>query len=255
MLLDKVTTRREPRPRRVLLYGTAGIGKSTWASMAPKPVFVQTEDSLTDIDCAHFPIATSYADVCQAVHELATEDHHFETVVVDSVDWLEKLIAQQVCEEGGKESLADFGFGKGYETAVSKWLTVFGLLDAVHQRGLHVVLVGHSQISRFEDPVHGSYDRFEPRVHKKSLPLVVEWCTEVLFASYRAFVKSEDQGFGKSRKVAVGDGERIVKTQERPTHIAKNRLGLPYELPLDWDAFASHLGGRTELEKVADEVF
>jgi hypothetical protein len=59
-LLDSVRTGKRPGPRRVLLYGVQGIGKSTWGAQAPGAVFIPTEDGLDDIDGASFPKATSY---------------------------------------------------------------------------------------------------------------------------------------------------------------------------------------------------
>ena len=43
-LLEKIHRGRAPRPPRILAYGVEGIGKSTFASEAPRPVFIQTED-------------------------------------------------------------------------------------------------------------------------------------------------------------------------------------------------------------------
>ena len=40
------STRARAKPPRILVYGTEGIGKSTFGSQAPKPIFVQTEDGL-----------------------------------------------------------------------------------------------------------------------------------------------------------------------------------------------------------------
>jgi len=33
----------------------------------------------------------------------------------------------------------------------------------------------------------------------------------------------------------------VLRTTERPAHLAKNRLRLPDELPLSWAEFAKHL--------------
>lgn len=109
-LLQKVTTGRQNRPRRVLLYGTHGIGKSTFGSQADRAVFIQTEDGLGEIDCARFPLASSYRDAMTAIEELYSSEHDFATVVIDSVDWLERLIWADVCRERQVDSIEDIGY-------------------------------------------------------------------------------------------------------------------------------------------------
>jgi hypothetical protein len=48
-------------------------------------------------------------------------------------------------------------------------------------------------------------------------------------------VKAEERGRVRTR--GQGEGERVMYTEERPTWIAKNRYGLPAEMPLSWSAF------------------
>src|SRR5215471_2224870 len=96
-LLDTIRTGREQKPPRILMYGTEGIGKSTWAAGAPNPVYVPTEDGLSQIDCKSFPVATSLEQVLAALETLSTESHEFESVIIDTADWLERLIWDDLC--------------------------------------------------------------------------------------------------------------------------------------------------------------
>lgn len=113
-MLEQVTSGRRPAPRRVLLYGTQGIGKSTFAACAPKPIFIQTEDGLGEIDCDKFPLAKAFGHVMKTLTALYTERHDYRTVVVDSLDWLERLIWGEVCREKAVGSIEDIGYAKGY---------------------------------------------------------------------------------------------------------------------------------------------
>ena len=54
-LLKSIVSGRQPLPPRLLLYGTEGIGKSTFGAQAPAPIFIQTEDGLSEISCDKFP--------------------------------------------------------------------------------------------------------------------------------------------------------------------------------------------------------
>lgn len=241
-LLEQVMCGKAPAPRRVMLYGTHGIGKSTFASCAPKPIFLQTEDGLGEIDCDKLPLVTSFAEAMAALSELYTEQHPYQTVVVDSLDWLERLIWAEVCRKRNVENIEEIGYAKGYVFSLTQWREFLEGLSALRaDRGMTAVLIAHARIERFENPETESYDRYVPRLHKLAAAIVQEWCDEVLFATYKVYTKQSDEGFNRKRTQGVGSGERIIRTQERPAHVAKNRLNLPDELPLDWNTYAQHM--------------
>lgn len=256
-LLDQVQRGPVAAPRRTFLYGVHGVGKSTFGSMAETPIFIQTEDGLAHIDCARFPLATRYGDVLNALAALYTEPHEYRTVVVDSVDWLERLIWGEVCQKRGVESIEDIGYGKGYVFALTHWREVLAGLDALrNERGMAIMLIAHAQIEKFANPETDTYDRYSPRLHKQASALVQEWCDECLFATYAVHTKTTDEGFGRRRVQGIGAGERIIRTTERPAHVAKNRLSLPDEIPLDYRAYAALARGESFLtnQPVAEGV-
>ncbi len=229
----KINTGKKQRPRRTLLYGVHGVGKSQWAASAPDVVFLNLEDGLDDIDCASTDLLTRFDRVKETLNELSAEKHDFKNLAVDSVDWMEKLIHNEVADEAGKNHIADIGYGAGYKTAMAKWdKFLFGLDWLRKELGMGIILLAHSDVKRFESPEQESYDRYKPALHPLAAAALQEWCDEVLFASYRVFTKKEDQGFNKERNIAVGDGERYIRTQETPAVLAKNRLDLPAELPM-----------------------
>ena len=241
-LLEQVMSGKAPAPRRVMLYGVQGVGKSTWAACAPKPIFLQTEDGLGEIDCDKLPLSTTYDGSMKALSALYMEPHSYKTVVVDSLDWLERLIWVEVCRKRNVESIEDIGYAKGYIFALTQWREFLeGLTALRNDKGMAVVLIAHAKIERFENPETESYDRFVPRLHKLAAAVVQEWCDEVFFASYKVYTKQTEEGFNRKRAQGIGTGERIIRTQERPAHVAKNRLNLPEELPLDWNAYAHYL--------------
>jgi hypothetical protein len=247
-LLKQVRRGRQSAPRRVLLYGTHGIGKSTFGSMAPSPIFIQTEDGLGGIDCERFPLARSYSDVIVSLSALFSEEHQYATVVIDSLDWLERLIWAQVCRDRGVESIEDVGYAKGYTFALTQWREILAGLDAVrNERGMTVILIAHAKIERFENPETEPYDRYSPRLHKSASAIIQEWCDEVLFATYRVHTRKVNEQFGRAQHRGIGTGERIIRTTERPAHVAKNRLNLPDEIPLDYRVYAAYVRGENPM--------
>ena len=247
-LLEQVQRGKVAAPRRTLMYGVHGVGKSTFGSMAERPVFIQTEDGLGNIECERFPVAGKYADVIAALAELYTEPHEYQTVVIDSLDWLERLIWADVCQKRGVESIEDIGYGKGYVFALTNWREVLAGLDALrNERGMGIILIAHAQIERFANPETDTYDRYSPRLQKLASALVQEWCDEVLFATYKVLTKTTTESFDRKRVQGLGTGERILRTTERPAHVAKNRLGLPDELPLDYRLYAALVRGENPI--------
>jgi len=247
-LLDSIRKGRAQAPRRTLLYGVHGVGKSTFGAMAERPIFIPTEDGLSDIDCERFPLAEQYDDVLNALGALYTEEHQYRTVVIDSLDWLEQLIWAEVCRKRGVENIEDIPFGKGYVFALNYWRDVLAGLDALrNERGMSALFIAHAAIQKFNDPTADAYDRYMPRLQKLASALVQEWCDEVLFATYRVHTRQTDEGFNRKRTVGVGEGERVVRTTERPSHLAKNRLNLPDEIPLDHHIYAAFCRGENPL--------
>lgn len=234
---------RQSKPRRVLLYGQEGVGKSTWAAKAPEPLFLDFEDGLGDLDVAKTERLTHYKQTMEWLAWLYAEDRGFKTLVFDTVDWFETLIHQHVCQEANVASIEDVGggYGKGI-TAATEQLQRFlrDLESLIAYRSLNVVMLGHCTRVKITDPEQESYEKYSPDLHKGAAAVLREWCDEVFFASFRSFTRSEDQGFNKKRNIAIGGDERFIRTQHSAGVHAKNRLQLPPELPMDWAAYQAH---------------
>jgi hypothetical protein len=225
---------------RILVHGVAGVGKTTFAAGAPNPVFILTEDGLGTLDVPHFPLARTYDEVMEALAALYTESHDYKTLVVDSVDWLEPLVWARACKDNGWASIEDPGFGKGYVAALSLWRQYADGLDALRDdKGMTIVQVAHTDIKRFDSPEHEPYDRYVIKLHARAAALLQEHSDIVLFANYRISTVKSDVGFNKKVNRALGSGERVLHTAERPAFLAKNRYGLPDTIPMSWSAFAA----------------
>jgi len=246
--LANIHSGRQRKPPRLLVYGDEGIGKSTFAAGAPKPIFIPTEDGLGEIDCDSFPLAKTLDDVLTPLNGLAVEDHEYQTVVIDSLDWQEWLIFNKLCVQYHVNSIekVDGGYSKGYTHALTPWRQILDLLDRLrNERNMIVIFLAHSKVEKFEDPESSAYDRYSPRLHKHASALVCEWCDAVMFATRKMRTQTEDAGFNRQRTIAspIGKdgGERILKTVGGPACIAKNRYGITDDLPLSWQAFQTAL--------------
>lgn len=236
MKLANGTSGRLSRPRRIVLYGTEGVGKSTFAACAPSPAFIGAEDGTAELDVKRYPEPETWSEVIEAIDDLATSEHDRRTVVIDTLDWLEPLCWSHVCAKASKASIEDFGYGRGYEAALDEWRILLARLNALRDaRGMSVVLLAHSWIKTFQNPEGDDFDRYELKLHKKAAGLIKEWSDAVLFARYEEFSVGGDGKGGKGK--GAGVGARLLHTERRPAWDAKNRYGLPESLPLSWDEF------------------
>jgi hypothetical protein len=184
----------------------------------------------------HFPLATSFQDVMDAIASLYKENHAFETVVIDSLDWLEAIIQREIEQ---KYDAKDLAYGKGSLIAAERWREILDGLNALrNDKGMAVILIAHTTIKRFDSPEVEPYDRYQPKLQERSNAVVREWADAVLFANYKTIVKKDDVGFNQTNNRGISTGERLLFTSERPAYMAKNRYNMPESIPLSWDAFA-----------------
>jgi len=242
-LLETIITGKTFEPPRILLYGPEGIGKTTFGASAPAPIFIPTEDGQSQVGCARFPLATKLTQIDDYLNTLLREDHKFQSVVIDSADWLEKLIFDAVCERFGVSVIekADGGWGNGYKHALNSWSELLSKLEQLRRlKGMAVIFLAHSDIRPVRDPESATYDQVVPRMQKLAVTMVTEWVDAIFYATRR--IRTEKEGDRTiAHAIGANGGERIMKTTGGPGRVAKNRYNLPDELPLAWDAFISAL--------------
>jgi len=232
-LEELIKTGLENKPPRILLYGTHGIGKSRFAAMSPSPIFIPTEDGLTTIDVPRFPLAQSLDNVWEYMGKLISENHQYQTVIMDTIDWLENLIWKEVCKTGQKEKIEDFGYGKGYNNALIYWDKFINGLDKLREKGMAILLIAHSEIKIYNPPDNEPYDRYQIKLHQKAAAKLEEWVDAVLFLHKKVYVDN---------KKAV-EGETVLFTDSCPAWRAKNRYGFPKEIPYNFNNLLTLIKG------------
>ncbi len=225
---------KEQRPKKIVIYGPEGIGKSTFASQFPDPLFLDTEGGTSNLDVRRIKCNKSWNELIAIVKEIHANPHICKTVVLDTADWSETLCTNAVCEKYRKNNIEDFGYGKGYVYLVDEYARLLSLLDQLIEVGINVVITAHAKPRKFELPEEqGSFDRYEMKLSRQVAPLIKEWSDALFFVNYKIYVITTDT----NKKKAQG-GKRVLYTTHNPTYDAKNRFDLPEELELDFKAIA-----------------
>ena len=224
-------------PIKVVLYGPEGIGKSTFASQFPNPLFIDTEESTKMMNVRRFKRPGTWEELLQMVDYVKQNPTVCSTLIIDTADWAERLCETSVCRKGAKRSIEDFGYGKGYTIVAEEFGHLLDMLTALTSVKVNVVLTAHSLIRKFERPDEsGAYDRYELKLGNKAgskcSALVKEWCDLLLFANYKEIVSDVN-----GKKKAQG-GRRVMYTSHHPCWDAKNRLALKDELAFDYKEIA-----------------
>jgi hypothetical protein len=261
MTLKAITKGRVERPHRIALYAPQGAGKSTFASHAPSPIFICTEDGTAHIDTARFPQPKAWGDIMDAVATLTNEKHDYNTLVLDTIDWAEPLCWQKVIADCAPdrsghrpESIEEVsgGYGKGYQAALDVWRQLIAALERLQaEKGMNVILLAHSTLKTYRNPQGEDFDRFTMRFNDKAAGLFSEWVDELLFANFETFAERD-----KNKRVrGVSSGARLIYTVRSAAFDAKTRRGIPDQIPLNWDAYARAAEHRSRsLEKLAAEI-
>lgn len=245
--LDSISVGAQLRAPRMILLGVEKIGKSTFASGADGAIFlpIRQEEGIDAIDCAKFPTLSSYDEVLQALGALASGEHEHKTVVIDSASALEPLIFKDVCEKNNWTSIEQPGYGKGYKESLSRWREIMRALDYLREsKNMASILIGHVSVTKFDDPLGPSYDKYDFDLYKEARSSLYRWADFIGFANTKTFVQKEKQGFGAEKGKAIdgGMGGRFLFTNKSPAYPAGGRgpYGhLPAEIPLDWQSFKS----------------
>lgn len=225
---------------KVVVYGPEGIGKSTFASKFPNPLFIDTEGSTNHMDLARFDKPSSWTMLNQQIQYVKSNPDICDTLVIDTIDWAEQLCVEDVCARYHKSGIEEFGYGNGYVYTKEEFGRFLNRLEDIIDLGINVVLTAHAQMRKFEQPDEmGAYDRWELKLGKKTSsqtsPLVKEWADMLLFTNYKVYSVAVDD---KGKKHKAQGGKRVMYTAHHPCWDAKNRFELSEEMDFDYSLIA-----------------
>lgn len=222
-------------PLKLVIYGTEGIGKSTLASNAPDPLFIDIEGGTNQLNVKRLdPAPINWEEFLNQIDYVIKNPDCCKTLVIDTLDAAEVMGIDHVLEKERLKAISD-EFWKGRTILGTEFNNkVINRLNRVVENGINVVVLAHSQIKRFENPEEmGTYDRYELKLTKPVASSIKEWCDSLLFLNYKTQVVTTRNVMEKNK--AIG-GKRVIHTTHHPAWDAKNRFGLEEELPLTYSS-------------------
>ncbi len=219
---------------KVCLYAPEGIGKTTFAAQMPNPVFIDTEGGSGFLDVCRTPRPTSWTMLLDQIRYFIANPQELGTLVIDTLDWAERLCIEQFCATKQIKGIEDMPYGRGYVYVAEEFGRMLNLLEELRLKGVHIFLTAHATLRKFEQPDEmGSYDKWELKLSKKVAPMVKEFVDALFFANYETYIVKNEEKKNKAQ-----GGRRVIYTSHHPCWDAKNRYGLPDKLPLDFGLIA-----------------
>lgn len=247
-----VTSGIVARPVKCCVYGVEGIGKSTFASKFPDPLFFDLDKGTARLNVKRVTDIQSWPQLMQSVEEVWKNPGLCRTLVIDTADAAERLCISHICAKKEKSGIEDFSYGSGYSYLVEEFARFLLHLETCVTQGINVVILAHAVLKTITMPEEmGQYDHWELKLSTKTTnkvaPLVKEWADMLFFANYETILVED----GKLKKKKAMGGKRMMWTSHTTFADAKNRFGLPEKMPFDYAGIAQYITSGANLSSSA----
>lgn len=218
----------------MLLYGKAGVGKSTFASKFPKPLLVDIEstagfvmgakritvDYLTDAEVELGITDDKEKEKLIGLFEIFKQFFisDYETLILDGVNPLIKLFENRTCKTMGRTSMRQHKYADTYEDMREEFAK---MLSRVMSRGKNVIFIAHEDI---EEEINEADDT----VITKIVPFIKD---KQLRASIPALVDNIGYVFVSK------DNKFMVDFSPFGKEMGKNRFGITEPMEAEYNNF------------------
>lgn len=227
----------ENEGEKVIIYGGSGMGKSSLAAMAPKPVFIGVDDGGRKIRDARnggiidaFDNVETFEDVRAISSNPALFAAH-KTLVIDTATKTQELAVPYVLANYNKDgkkvgNLEDYGWGKGYIHQGEVMRLLLADCDILVRRGINVILLCQESAITVANAEGADYLMDGPKlVHNKQVSIrseFCEWADHVIRIGFNDTTVAAAVG-AKVGKVQGTDTTRVLLAQGARHFFAKSR--------------------------------
>jgi len=253
--LSSIKSSKKDRPPRILLHGDEKVGKTTFATKFPGVIMlnISGEEGADEFDVPAFPTATKFEQILEAIQTLAQQEHEFKTLVIDSLTALEPLVQKFVCQEGGKASIEDFGFGKGYKKVAEVFDRLKIMLDHLrNEKDMGIIVIAHTKVDSFNDPAGDMYNMYVIDADKRVSALLQKWADCILFAKKDVVLVKDGEGFKETMKARKIEHNLYTKAISGAFPAGcRGKYGLlPAKIKLNYDVWKNEVDNATQNNKM-----
>ena len=238
-LMNSLISTTTPSPPKLIAYGAPGIGKTTFAASA-NAVLLDCENGAGAVPgLVRTPYLKTWPQMRQWLVELADVDKADvpQALAIDTIDWMVQRIVEHVVLDLDGKSKGDItntlgtahgGYFKAREIVQNiVYRDLLPMLNAVADKGVAIILLAHAANTKMTTPEGYDQRLASPDLPHWIAPPFIEWADAVLYAHRQ-------------------DDRRLLLTEGTSVILAKNRYGLPAELPLSWSALMQAMSTDTQ---------
>ena len=244
--MNSIITGIEKVPPVTIIHGKEAVGKTFMACQSDSPIMLDLEHGAEVYDIPKIPLYGKDVvfDDCVDALRLIYSNHKdmgVKTVIVDSMDWIQKLVHMEVCKQKNVETIDELKWGAGYQLSASLAQDFINGLDSLRQLGLEIVIICHTSIVKVDEPILDLYEVYDLKLDRLIRNTLKEWATIICFCEFEQKTLPRGEKFGQKIYKAISTGNRIMHTVPQAGFVAKSRIPIPSPLPLDWGVFKSEI--------------
>lgn len=211
MALEPQQISRDLRGKFGMIYGQAGVGKTTLGSMFPKALIVGFEQGTNALHNIYVQPAKTWNDWKQIANQLLKKPElkeKFNTIVIDTADEAHKLAEKWLCQQYGVESIREVaGYGQGYSMLDDIFMTPFRDLTFA---GYGLLFISHGKEKPEPTAKNPDHVKVYPALASRPFNLINK------MVDYVGYIKAEHNEDGSDK--------RYIYFRESEDYMAKCRF-------------------------------
>lgn len=238
--LQPTTISRDLKGKYLCLYGAPKVGKTTFASQAPKNLLLAFEKGYNAISGIKVQDINKWADFKMVLKQLERPEAQemYNTVTIDTIGICWEMCEDYICAQNMVKTIGDISWGRGYSLCKKEFESC---LRKITMLGYGLIIIAHSEKRIEKDDDDSEIEYISPAIPKRANEIVNRL---VDIIGYIDSVFDED-----------GNSKRYLYTRNTPTVMAGSRFKyLSPKIPFGYKELAEAIGDAIEKSEKLDQA-